>query len=207
MRVILTDNVAKLGNVGDVCNVAPGYGRNYLLPRKMAILATPGALKQIDDLKRTEKRRQDRVRAEMMDLATRIGNQHLEFTAKVGEQGRLYGSITAAQIAHALEEKLGEPVDRHKIRLDESIRTLGQHEVPLHLMPGVDAKIHVNVISDGPEPVLASTIDQAAEDALTAESGASAELPSDDAAALDDGLGDASDDESDDGSTVDDTAE
>ncbi len=176
MRVILTENVTKLGNVGDVCTVAAGYGRNYLLPRKMAILATPGALKQIDDLRRTERRRQDRLRAEMTDMAARIGRQRLEFSARVGEQGRLYGSITTAQIAHALEEKLGEPVDRHKIRLDESIRTLGQHEVPLHLMPGVDATIHITVVgleSEHPPATIAQA-ESASEPAQSAESPADA---------------------------------
>ncbi|MFN2114307.1 MAG: 50S ribosomal protein L9 [Anaerolineae bacterium] len=148
MRVILTNNVPKLGEVGDVCNVAPGYGRNYLIPQGLAILATPGAVKQIDDLKRTEARRQDKIRAEMSDFGQRIGNLHLSFTAKVGETGRLYGSITAANIADEIEAELGEPVDRRKIILDESIRTLGSHVVPIHLMPGVDAAVHLEVVAD-----------------------------------------------------------
>jgi large subunit ribosomal protein L9 len=147
MRVILTHNVVKLGEVGDVCNVAPGYGRNYLIPQGLAIRATPGAIKQIDDLKRTEQRRQDKVRAEMTDFSKRIGNLHLSFTAKVGETGRLYGSITAANIADEVEAELGEPVDRRKIVLDESIRTLGSHIVPIHLMPGVDAEVHLDVVA------------------------------------------------------------
>lgn len=148
MRVILTRNVPKLGEVGDVCTVAPGYGRNYLIPQGLAVLATPGAVKQIDDLKRTEQRRQDKVRAEMSDLAQRIGNLHLSFTAKVGETGRLYGSITAANIAEAVEAEIDEPIDRRKIVLDESIRTLGPHTVPIHLMPGVDAEVHLEVVAD-----------------------------------------------------------
>ncbi|MCB0217924.1 MAG: 50S ribosomal protein L9 [Chloroflexi bacterium] len=148
MKVILTKNVPKLGEVGDVCTVKDGFGRNYLLPQGLAILATSGALKQIVDLKRTESRRQDKIRYEMMDLAKRIEDQRLEFTAKVGETGRLYGSITAANIADALEEKLGHEVDRRKITLDESLRSLGDHQVPIHLMPGVDANINVKVVAD-----------------------------------------------------------
>lgn len=155
MRVILTQNVPKLGNVGDVCQVAPGYGRNYLIPQGMAIIATPGALKQVDDLKRTEKRRQDQIRAEMTDLAKRISRVPVQFTARVGETGRLYGSITSSDIAEQLSEKLGEPIDRRRIVLDESIRTLGEHVVPIHLMPGVDAQVVVDVQPEaGYEPPL-----------------------------------------------------
>ena len=148
MQVILTENVDKLGAVGDVCNVAPGYGRNFLLPRRMAILATQGALRQIGDLKRSENRRQDKIRGEMQSFAKKIGALKLPFVAKVGETGRLYGAITAANIAEALEAALGESIDRRKINLDEPIKTLGEHVVTLHLMPGVDANIHVDVSAE-----------------------------------------------------------
>jgi len=148
MRVILTQNVPKLGEVGDVCNVAAGYGRNFLIPQRLAILATQGALRQVDDLKRTEGHRQDRIRSEMMVVAQRIAALRLPFTAKVGETGRLYGSITASDIAEAMEAELGEPVDRRKIMLDESIRTLGEHDVAIHLMPGLDAHLKVIVVAD-----------------------------------------------------------
>lgn len=149
MHVILKTDVPKLGQVGELCKVADGFGRNYLLPQGLAILATPGALKQIDDLKRAETRRKDRVRAEMNDLAAAIGRQSVSFKAKVGETGRLYGSITATDIAEALEAQLGSPVDRRKIVLDDTIRTLGEHDVPIHLMQGVDAVIKVVVEADG----------------------------------------------------------
>jgi large subunit ribosomal protein L9 len=151
MKVILTANVPKLGQVGDLCEVKPGYGRNYLLPQGVAILATAGALKQVEDLRRTERRRQDTLRAQMGGLATRIGNQRLTFTARVGETGRLFGSITASDIASALSERLGEEIDRRRIILDESIRTLGEHVVPIHLMPGVDAHVTVLVEAEGGE--------------------------------------------------------
>lgn len=148
MHVILTHNVPKLGNVGDVCNVAPGYGRNYLMPQGLAILASPGARKQIDGLKRAEQRRQDQLRATMTDFGKRIARLHLEFKARVGETGRLYGSITSSDIAEAIQAELGEEMDRRKIMLDESIRTLGEHEVPIHLMPGVNTKVTVSVVPE-----------------------------------------------------------
>ena len=159
MRVILTSNVPKLGQVGDVCTVKPGYGRNFLLPQQLAVLATPGALRQVDDLKRTESKRQEKVRGEMTGLANRIGRERLTFTAKVGETGRLYGSITASDIADALAERIGEDVDRRKIILDESIRTLGEHVVPIHLMPGVDA--HVTVVVEAEEGSLPDRLPEA----------------------------------------------
>lgn len=148
MRVILTQNVPKLGVVGDVCDVAPGYGRNFLLPQGMAVAATSGALKQIHDLKRTEDKRQEAAREGMRGLAGQIEKLDLTFTAKVGQTGRLYGSITSADIADSLAEALGQEVDRRKIILDESIRSLGPHEVAIHLMPGVDAKVKLTVVAD-----------------------------------------------------------
>lgn len=149
MQVILKTDVPKVGRVGDVCKVADGFGRNYLLPQGLAMLATKGAVKQIDDLKRSETRRQDRARAEMNDLAASIGRQKLTFKAKVGETGRLYGSITATDIAEALEAQLGASVDRRKIVLDDTLRTLGEHKVPIHLMQGIEAIINVVVEADG----------------------------------------------------------
>jgi large subunit ribosomal protein L9 len=164
--------------VGDVCEVAPGYGRNFLLPQGLAILATAGALKQVEDLKRIEHRRQDRIRYDMERLAQRIGALDLSFTAHVGETGRLYGSITATDIAEAIEAEMGEEVDRRKILLDESIRTLGEHEVPIHLMPGVDAQVSVTVVAS----------DELVEDiGLTAEEGTEPATPDEEAAARTDG--------------------
>jgi large subunit ribosomal protein L9 len=148
MRVILTQSVPKLGDVGDVCDVAPGYGRNFLLPQGMAVVATRGALRQVEDLRRTEARRLEGMRSDIELLAGRIEAIPLTFTAKVGETGRFYGAITSSDIADQLEEALGEPVDRRKIMLDEPIKSLGPHKVPLHLMAGVNAMIDVTVVAD-----------------------------------------------------------
>ncbi|HQZ70283.1 MAG: 50S ribosomal protein L9 [Anaerolineae bacterium] len=149
MRVILTQDVPKLGNVGDVCTVKPGFGRNYLLPQGLAMLATTGGLRQVGDLKRSETRRQDRIRAQMMSFADRIAAHPVEFRVKVGQTGRLYGSVTASDIAEALESKVGEAIDRRKIVMDESLRTLGEHKVAIHLMQGVNGAITVNLVPDG----------------------------------------------------------
>jgi large subunit ribosomal protein L9 len=148
MRVILTQIFPNLGEVGDVCFVSSGYGRNYLLPQGMAVAATSGALRQVEDLKRTEARRLESQRGSVEMMAARIEKVPLTFTAKVGETGRLYGAITSSDIAERLEEALGEPIDRRKIVLDEPIKSLGLHEVALHLMAGVNATVHVNVVAD-----------------------------------------------------------
>lgn len=148
MNVILTSDVPKLGQVGEICRVSDGFGRNYLIPQGLAILATEGGRKRIADLKRTEARRQDRVRFEMEALAKRIEALRLTFTAKVGETGRLYGSITSSDIAAAVEAELETPIDRRKIVLDETIRTLGDQRVPIHLMPGVTAEVTLEVVPD-----------------------------------------------------------
>lgn len=148
MKVILTQHVDNLGDVGEILKVADGYGRNYLLPKGLAILATPGAEKQIDDLRRTEERRQDRIRFEMQELAKRIEGLDLSFTAKVGETGRLYGSITSSDIASEISEQLDIELDRRKIDLPETLRSLGVHEIPVHLMQGVTATAKVTVEAD-----------------------------------------------------------
>ncbi len=153
MKVILTKSVPKLGEVGDICEVAPGYGRNYLIPQGLAILATAGARRQVEDLKRTERRRLARLRSDAEQLADRIRGARLEFAARVGETGRLYGSITASDIAAALLEHAGVEIDRRKIHLEEPLRTLGEHEVTVHFLPQVEATIVVNI---EPEQALAA---------------------------------------------------
>ena len=103
MKVILTENLPKLGEVGDVCDVADGYARNYLLPQGFAIVATEGTLAQVDNLKRQEARRRKRVRGDAVSFKEAIEELSLAFTAKVGETGRLYGSITSSDIAERIE--------------------------------------------------------------------------------------------------------
>lgn len=145
MEVILTENLPKLGEVGDVCDVADGYARNYLLPQGFAIVATPGALKQVENLKRQERRRRERVRGEATELVEALEELVLTFGAKVGETGRLYGSITSGDIAERAEEATGQEIDRRKIILDNPLRELGRFEVPVRLLPDLTAQLTVVV--------------------------------------------------------------
>ncbi|MFQ5854755.1 MAG: 50S ribosomal protein L9 [Anaerolineae bacterium] len=156
MKVILTENLPKLGEVGDICEVADGYARNYLLPQGFAILVTEGALKQVEHLKRQEARRRERVRGDAAIFKETLEELSLAFKAKVGETGRLYGSITSSDIAERIEELTGQEVDRRKIILDNPLKELGTFEVPIKLLPDVTARLTVVVEPEKEEELLES---------------------------------------------------
>ncbi len=143
MEVLLLRNVDQVGRAGEVKKVADGYARNYLIPRGMATPATPGALKQADLQQLASSRRQIREQTQAQALAQVLDGVTVTFQARAGESDRLYGSITNANIAEALEEKVGQPVDRRKIDLHEPLKDLGTHAVTIRLAPGAEAKITV----------------------------------------------------------------
>lgn len=145
MQVILVKDVGKLGKAGEVRNVADGYARNYLLPRGLAVIATDGALKEYARRAEEQKRQSERERATAQSRAEQLKNIELVFKARVGDSERLYGSITAADIAQELSERLGEPVDRRKIVLPEPIKELGRHQVQVRLHPEVNLDVTVIV--------------------------------------------------------------
>lgn len=145
MKVILTENLPKLGEVGDICDVADGYARNYLLPQGLAILATKGTLKQAENLKRQEAHRRERLRSDAIGLKERLEGLSLVFQARVGATGRLYGSITSGDIAERIEEITGLEVDRRKIVLDNPLKQVGSFQIPVRLLPEVTAQLTVVV--------------------------------------------------------------
>jgi len=152
MEVILTQDVPGLGVAGEIKTVADGYGRNYLIPKGLAILATRSALKQIADLQRTIEKRRARQRGSMQVLAEKLEGLTLTFTVKVGEGDRLYGSITSSDIAEAIQQAIGEEVDRRRIMLDRPIKTLGDHPVSIRLMADLVPEVIVVVKrEEGPE--------------------------------------------------------
>ncbi len=163
MKIILTENLPKLGEVGDICEVADGYARNYLLPQGLAIVATEGALKQVDNLKRQEARRRERVRDDAIAFKEVLEGLSLVFAAKVGETGRLYGSITSGDIADRIEEITGHEVDRRKIILDNPLKQLGTFQVPIRLLPEVTAQLTV-VVEAEKEEELPESIREALEE-------------------------------------------
>ena len=144
MEVILKEDVPKLGSRGDVVKVAEGYGRNYLLPRKLAIEATGGNRAVIEQMKAAAQRRSVRDQADAEGLALQMKELTLVFHRKVGEKDHLFGSVTSQDIAEALEAK-GFTVDRRKIHLDDPIKALGEFQVAIRLHKEVTASVKVSV--------------------------------------------------------------
>ena len=142
MEVILKEDVPKLGSRGDVVKVADGYGRNYLLPRKLAIEATRANRSVIEQMKQAAVRRATRDKADAEALAKQFDGLTLTFTRKAGEKDHLFGSVTSADIAEALDAK-GFNVDRRKIHLDEPLRQIGEFNVPVRLFKDVTANVKV----------------------------------------------------------------
>ncbi len=143
MQVLLLKDVPNLGKAGTVKNVADGYARNYLFPQKLAVPATPEAMKQAETIRKAALRRQQRIEEEAEALAKELEAVSLTFKAKAGESGKLYGSVTAGHIAEALSAKMGMEFDKRKIDLEEPLKELGAHQVRIKLAPTVSASIRV----------------------------------------------------------------
>ena len=148
MKVILTNDVAKLGKSGELKDVSDGYARNFLIPKRLAVPAAGGAYRawQHDIASREEKRKREREEAEL--TAQRIAGTTLTMGVKVGEGGKLYGSITAKDIADALGRR-GIEVDRHKVELEDPLKTLGTYKVAVKVHAGLTPEVTVVVEPKG----------------------------------------------------------
>lgn len=144
MQVILQKDFDDLGLEGDLVKVADGYARNFLIPKKIALEATPGNLKVFEAQRRKIETKRLRAKEEAEKLAASIGSLTLTFTEKAGEEGKLYGSVTSMDVAEALEKK-GVVVDRKKIVIDKPIKSLGEFKIPVKIYPGVAAVVTVEV--------------------------------------------------------------
>jgi len=149
MKVILLQDVEHLGRMGDVKEVAPGYARNYLIRRGLVLPATTQALQRLDALRRQREQEDARRAAQAQTLAERLAAVTVVIPARVGEQGRLFGSVTNQDIAGALKEQHGIELDRRDIELEEPLRTLGTHTVTVHLGGQVHAQLRVEVVEEG----------------------------------------------------------
>ena len=145
MKVVLLQDVLRLGKAGEVKEVADGYGRNFLLPRGLAEFATPSLLKRAEEQRQAEARRQLLADAELASLAQSLEGVEVAVKAKVGAQGRLFGAITAGDIADELQRVTGQDIDKKKIELEEPIHQLGQYEVEVRLSKELVPKIRVVV--------------------------------------------------------------
>jgi len=154
MEVILKEDVANLGHRGDVVIVADGYGRNFLLPRKLALQATLANKVVIEQMKSAAARRFATEKAQAEELATKLTPIVLSFTRKSGEAGQLFGSVTSADIAAAIETQ-GVEIDRRKIQLAEPIKTVGDYDVAIKLHREVIAYVKVKVVAEATEEVAA----------------------------------------------------
>ena len=147
MQVILRDRLENLGDAGDVVEVKPGYARNYLIPKGLAYEATKANVRRIEAERAAQGRRDAETLTEARQRASAIEGVSLTFTARAGQEGKLFGSITSADIAEKLAEQ-GVTIDRRQIELDEPIKSLGVHSVPIRLHPQVQPEVKVWVIAE-----------------------------------------------------------
>ena len=188
VEVILKQEIRKLGNRGDVVRVANGYARNFLFPQQMAMPATGANKRQLEEMRAAADRESARLKGDAQKLGEIIQGLAIELTERAGESDQLFGSVTSRDIASEIE-KLGYTIDRHKIVITKPIRTVGEHEVTVHLHRDIDIPLKVTVLAEGreageePSEVAASEDGTAAEGNTAVESDAAAEVSAEEHAA------------------------
>ncbi|MCH7229621.1 50S ribosomal protein L9 [Glycomyces sp. L485] len=145
MKIILTHEVANLGSAGDVVEVKPGYGRNYLLPQGLAIAWTKGGQKQVDSIQRARAAREVHDLDQARALVDRLKQTDAHIVARVGDAGRLFGSITAADVVKAVDEAGGPKIDRRRVELPGTIKSIGTYDIAVKVHPEVTAKFKLQV--------------------------------------------------------------
>lgn len=148
MKVIFLEDVPNVAQAGEMKEVADGYGRNFLLPRKLAVLANRAATEALESQRKTRERNQARTQAEQAELAAQMEGKEITLTARAGEQDRLFGSVTSADIATELQNSTGLTVDKKKIELEQPIHHLGTYDVVIKLAKDIAPTIKVTVIKE-----------------------------------------------------------
>jgi large subunit ribosomal protein L9 len=166
MKVLLLEDVYKLGRAGDVKKVAPGYARNYLMPQGLAVLATPGAVKHADRIKKQGEIKRAKVNQELGGVAEQLEGQRFTFAAKASETRRLYGSINTQMIAEAVSQEIGVPVEAKQIE-SQPLRMIGRHDVAVRLTVDLIPQIEIIVHREGESPE--SALEEEEKEALMAE--------------------------------------
>jgi large subunit ribosomal protein L9 len=166
MKVILKQDVEKLGRRGDVVNVAPGFGRNYLIPRKMAIAVTPTNIKMIEIERQALKKKVEIERKSFQSLTQKLNQVSLTFTRRAGEKDIIFGSVSSGDVKEALD-RLGYDIDKKKILLDDPIKRLGNFSVPIKVSHDDRAEIKIVVAREEAEGTDVSAADRKTEDQTT----------------------------------------
>jgi large subunit ribosomal protein L9 len=148
MKVVLRSDVDSLGRKGDLLDVSDGYARNYLVPRGLAMRATKGVVRQSEAMRRSRAARDERDREAAQAVADQLGARRIEIKARAGEGGRLFGSVTAIDIADAVQAQAGITIDRRHLSLPETLKELGPTEVPLRLHPDVEVALVIDVVTE-----------------------------------------------------------
>lgn len=156
MKIVMRQDVPKVGEAGTVQTVSNGYARNFLIPKGLAVVASDGELKVAAHNLAVKERKITRQEDLLRSLADKIDGQRLTFTARAGEQGRLYGSITASDVASALAAKISEEVDRRRVVLEDPLRTLGEHTVTVHLVGRLRPQVTVVIEAEQIEAEVAA---------------------------------------------------
>src|SRR6186997_2111373 len=179
MKVVLREDVEKLGLRGEVVDVARGYARNFLLPRKLAEPATPSRVKELEKVNARRSLNEAQSFEQAQEIAQRLGQAEIRFDVKAGDTGVLFGSVTQTQLADAIWDKLKVRVDRRKIALDEPLKRIGRYQVPIELFTDVTVETRVLVVPEGgelpPEEELQAMEEEAAAEAAAAEAAIEAE--------------------------------
>jgi large subunit ribosomal protein L9 len=157
MKVLLVQDVEKLGHAGDIKDVARGFGRNYLIPKGFAVMATPGQIRQAEERLQARRRRDEAARRDAEALASRINGQTLRFVVRAGKLDQLYGSVTNLDIANKIQEQLDIELDRRKIDLEDPIKRIGIYPVKVRLGEGLEPVLNVVVEGEGGEGSEAAT--------------------------------------------------
>jgi large subunit ribosomal protein L9 len=166
MKVLLLEDVYKLGRAGDVKKVAPGYARNYLMPQGLAVLATPGAVKQAGRIKKQGEIKRAKINQELGGVAEQLAGKRFNFAAKASETRRLYGSINTQMIADAVSEEIGVPVEPKQVE-SQPLRMIGLHKVAVRLTVDLIPEIEIIVHREGETPE--SALEEEEKEALKAE--------------------------------------
>jgi large subunit ribosomal protein L9 len=147
MKIVLREDVKNVGQKGDIKEVADGYARNFLIPKGLALFANKGVVAQASSMRKAREARELKERNEATELAAKVASATVTVSARVGTEGKLFGSVKPVEIINAVSSQLGIQLDRHALRIENTIKSLGAHEVEVHLHPEINATLKLDVVA------------------------------------------------------------